>query len=575
MSDTGSDFTELSDSEDPLILALDSADPNPIDLARAARSEHTTQYPDLQWLSALEKRSSCDALADVYEDFRYAPLRGETNQIRLLHVAPGTNTDDIVCELKAYELHTAPRYSAISYMWSSPDTEHAIFVNHRMLLVGESCWYALWQARNSYQSEFYWIDAVCINQSHLPEKEHQVRFMGDIFRRASSVLACIGSHAENSERLMKFWMDRNRQSPDDHCPDPEWVSEAHISFGKRAYWNRAWIVQELLLAADILLLCGKDICPLEHVALSIAMCPDYSSDECLSSGSECGPRPINQWIDTDMVRLVNLKTQFSVDNRRVIARRIRNRIQRRLHDRSQRPVRDELRRSARPVAQMLREMVNRQCRDPRDRIYSMLQLVDWTGWLSPLKPDYSISHMQLAVMVLARYPGLCEHLAKKGLIVKALGAALDLTYEQLFSALRQTLRLRNSQSALVDIAIASEESLPQDLLQLPCHVLRITFVLQPCQMQDEVLSDRHYTSTVEFSGLYVDYSETIYIDQLKRVPCEIIMPQKRTLGAILFFPTREQLQVIKSSCFRRRKGFCLTFRHDQDDVYEIIAHGYF
>ena len=41
-----------------------------------------------------------------------------------------------------------------------------------------------------------WIDAVCINQNDISERNHQVLLMGDIYRGATTVLSWLGSHPE-------------------------------------------------------------------------------------------------------------------------------------------------------------------------------------------------------------------------------------------------------------------------------------------------------------------------------------------------------------------------------------------
>jgi hypothetical protein len=40
--------------------------------------------------------------------------------------------------------------------------------------------------------EKYWIDALCINQSNIPERNHQVAQMGDIFGSAQCVHVWLG-----------------------------------------------------------------------------------------------------------------------------------------------------------------------------------------------------------------------------------------------------------------------------------------------------------------------------------------------------------------------------------------------
>lgn len=43
-----------------------------------------------------------------------------------------------------------------------------------------------------------WVDALCINQHDIPERNAQVQLMGAIYRRASAVLMWLGPGADNS-----------------------------------------------------------------------------------------------------------------------------------------------------------------------------------------------------------------------------------------------------------------------------------------------------------------------------------------------------------------------------------------
>jgi hypothetical protein len=119
--------------------------------------------------------------------------------IRLLEMTKSDVTrGSIECKLTSFPISDAPPYHAISYTWDDPSLTKIIRFNGGEMEVRQNCVYALRQARWHGGSQYHWIDSICISQARL-EKNHQVAIMGYIFKRASRVLACIGSHDDYSE----------------------------------------------------------------------------------------------------------------------------------------------------------------------------------------------------------------------------------------------------------------------------------------------------------------------------------------------------------------------------------------
>lgn len=82
-------------------------------------------------------------------------------QIRLLKIKSGKQHKRIVCELTTFSLAEAPRYAAISYTWGDPSRLRYVRINDRNILVRQSCYWALLQARLHDIYEYIWIDAIC------------------------------------------------------------------------------------------------------------------------------------------------------------------------------------------------------------------------------------------------------------------------------------------------------------------------------------------------------------------------------------------------------------------------------
>jgi hypothetical protein len=121
-------------------------------------------------------------------------------------------------------------------------------------------------------TEYYWVDAICINQSDQHKKGVQVDMIGNIFRQAECVLACIGMPHGNGRSLTQ-WLrgfppacfprgthDDSKQEMELHLRlSKQWLdgipaaqivrfAKALNKVAKLPYFTQVWILQELFLA---------------------------------------------------------------------------------------------------------------------------------------------------------------------------------------------------------------------------------------------------------------------------------------------------------------------------------------
>ena len=170
---------------------------------------------------------------------------------RLLAVQPG-ETSKVGCRLSEFELHSAarPRYKALSYTWGTESPSKCIHVDGQAFPVRRNLWTFLRRFQLQRQPVLIWIDAICINQNDVKERNQQVRIMDHIYVEAEEVIAWLGDDPLGVTRaLMEQTQDNMAISSDWHVAISELVS--------RPYWNRAWIVQELLLAKGVKLWFGS------------------------------------------------------------------------------------------------------------------------------------------------------------------------------------------------------------------------------------------------------------------------------------------------------------------------------
>ncbi|KKY15905.1 putative heterokaryon incompatibility protein [Phaeomoniella chlamydospora] len=111
----------------------------------------------------------------------------EPSQFRLLHVN-GSSQTALEGELEIFPLDDAPSYKALSYVWGPPQHVDRISVSSNASLpVGANLQAAL-RVCILHHVDFIWIDAICINQADLKEREQQVQIMRQIYGQAEEVL---------------------------------------------------------------------------------------------------------------------------------------------------------------------------------------------------------------------------------------------------------------------------------------------------------------------------------------------------------------------------------------------------
>ncbi|KAF1996943.1 hypothetical protein P154DRAFT_417413, partial [Amniculicola lignicola CBS 123094] len=82
-------------------------------------------------------------------------------------------------------------YTAISYMWGSPEDTKTITINGMPVTVGENLAAALDCLRSSLVDKV-WIDAICINQDDIDERNAQILRIRDIFSQSLAVTVWLG-----------------------------------------------------------------------------------------------------------------------------------------------------------------------------------------------------------------------------------------------------------------------------------------------------------------------------------------------------------------------------------------------
>lgn len=236
------------------------------------------------------------------------PLLQHKQQIRLIHLKPGSSGDPIRCTVRVASLQNSPRYEALSYHWGE-GRHQEIILDGIGFKISPNLWKALRELRRPSDDRILWVDALCINQKDDLEKSWQVNMMDKIYENCRRGLLFLGQKREQSDSwcsckpndggeckeavavARRTW---HRRSPDmselrvflkqlaakamatksDHLNNiPSIVNlldesdnkndkfmepiQAVGALMRRSWWSRMWTVQEAVLPPNTLIICGE------------------------------------------------------------------------------------------------------------------------------------------------------------------------------------------------------------------------------------------------------------------------------------------------------------------------------
>lgn len=232
----------------------------------------------------------------------YAPLDAASPSTRLLTIEPSVGAEDnkLSCSLAPVRLDEWPPFVALSYVWGDTNVgSETITVNGRPKSIGANLATALrffrgngGQTSSPELPRHIWVDALCINQDDTAEKSVQVGHMDNIYKSASIILSHLGKGNAEADQgceairaLAKAWRclltDCNRALTGDEDkrirPGTVLLDEGKTretltelastlpgndtwssvkAFFSLPYWSRTWIIQEIVLGREVMLVLG-------------------------------------------------------------------------------------------------------------------------------------------------------------------------------------------------------------------------------------------------------------------------------------------------------------------------------
>jgi hypothetical protein len=293
-------------------------------------------------------------MAPRWTKFLYAPINPNSQEIRLIILKPPREPGDVIrCSLIRESLARDIQFEALSYQWGEEYDDREINIDGWRVPVRKNLWDALCHLRST-RDRSLWIDALCINQFNVRERNHQVGQMSQIYGKSWRVLIWLGLKGEDSHLALDFITIVGEDSQAVYRDLATFTGfgrelQAVRRLCQRSYWHRLWIIQEVIMARKARIQCGLD----------------YAS-----------------WDDFD-------RFQYAFEQGRILTPQ----------DDDFKDLKDSLpfkldrHQVARPkLKDILVEYCTSQCSDPRDKIYGLVGLANDSN---ALKIDYSKSFFQI------------------------------------------------------------------------------------------------------------------------------------------------------------------------------------
>jgi hypothetical protein len=376
-------------------------------------------------LAASFKPSAAIVTSSVEDS--YTALDSTPGTIRLLQVLPSYD-NNLNCRLLVGNVETSD-FKALSYTWGSPNEEHTIVLNGQRKCVRKNLFAFLQKAQVDYPYQLLWIDALCINQDDLPERNQQVRLMPQVYGEASEVLVWLDVvlpphvatiplypvvyRAFSGMPIPATWNDVDGDLMDEIV---FWVQsnamnakDLLIAIKDLAYWSRIWVIQEFCLPDTVSLVFPNAMISFEQFQY-VYLC---------ASRDPVGAR---------LSRSESLKAIWNLIDQRRAHRDIP----------SLWLETDTYRSPIRSLYHTLVRFGSRDCADIRDKVFGLVGISDEAKTF-PI--DYAQSKVQLAIEVLYRldnYVGRYESFSNAKLVTRL----LDLSPQEVLDDIRNG-RLHN------------------------------------------------------------------------------------------------------------------------------------
>ena len=358
--------------------------------------------------------------------FVYKPLPKSQELTRFVEVL--SCCDSIIsCRIRNQRLRSS-KHTCLSYRWGEEPATRSTRLNGSEFMIRQNLWDYLYRAYVDKIQEPLWIDAICIDQRNVEERNRQVQLMGRIYSTATRVIIWLGQASPDIAEMlspMRLFCDqynRHAYTFNTRHGSNEYYTERsqplskvdrdelkafrgelshaigdHVAlYGKtfnelctNLYWTRMWIVQEIHVAHYALVMCGRGVIPWDRLTEFMALVR-YSQDgemRLFTAGWRGSSQPPGQALVDHYARVVSEQTPESCTT----VDRILRHASYFAGDSDSRP--PEMR-------SLLNRFGHLSCTDQRDRVYALLAI-------APRFHGFTIDYAEDAVLFSFRVVEFC------------------------------------------------------------------------------------------------------------------------------------------------------------------------
>ncbi|KAH7011514.1 heterokaryon incompatibility protein-domain-containing protein [Ilyonectria destructans] len=199
-----------------------------------------------------------------------------SDEIRMVILYAGDQSSDLRLTTEVRKIEDAEGdYAAMSYVWGDPTETSTIHVDRHEFAATKNLVASLHHLRQLLRGEEtlpLWIDAICINQGDVEERNAQVSMMKQIYEKSILVISWLGEVGASGLKYLDELADWVHGQPDE--PRSESSQTRPISFKihvkerfqemkdaarivANPYWMRVWTVQEYTSPRLGFFLCGN------------------------------------------------------------------------------------------------------------------------------------------------------------------------------------------------------------------------------------------------------------------------------------------------------------------------------
>ncbi|KAH8716760.1 heterokaryon incompatibility protein-domain-containing protein [Phaeosphaeriaceae sp. PMI808] len=209
--------------------------------------------------STPHKREPTQGPTTEQKTFEHKPLDSTQATLRLVTISSELSTDGCIQCYVSHSTIDRASYVSLSYTWGSPEGLVRIQVNGAPFYIRKNLYEFLDLVRRLPMT-FYWIDAICIDQANILERNHQVSQMGRIFSKAFIVYIWLGK-LPSMVPWMHDFVKGKMQRPYEDFPLSRLVEArdtVQSCVFNNEYWSRAWVTQEIFLARNVVVLLCRE-----------------------------------------------------------------------------------------------------------------------------------------------------------------------------------------------------------------------------------------------------------------------------------------------------------------------------